>query len=101
MPMAVYHRTVRWYHAFMPTRRRRYQVTETDAVARALEEAARRWPNEPRSRLVVRTITAGGEALATDAETKTRLAALRRLQGSYADAYGLGYLETLRTDWPA
>lgn len=101
MPAAVYHRTLRWYHSYMPTHRRRYQVTETDAVAHALDTAARRWPNEPRSRLIVRTITAGGVALATDAETETRLATLRRVQGGYADAYGADYLETLRADWPA
>lgn len=85
----------------MPTARRRYQVTETDDVARALDEAARRWPNEPRSRLIVRTITAGGKALANDAADEARLATLRRLRGTYADAYGPGYLTTLRSDWPA
>ena len=85
----------------MPTARRRYQVTETDDVVRALDEAAQRWPNEPRSRLIVRAITAGGEALASTAASETRLATVRRLQGTYADAYGAKYLESLRTDWPA
>ena len=97
----VYHQKPRWYYLLMPTSRRRYQVTETDEVAHALDEAAKHWPNEPRSRLIVRTITAGGEALAKDAALETRLATLRRLQGSYPDAYGPGYLETLRDDWPA
>lgn len=97
----VYHQNARWYHCFMPTSRRRYQVTETNDVARALDEAAKHWPNEPRSRLIVRTIAAGGEALAKDAALDIRLATLRRLQGSYPDAYGPGYLETLRADWPA
>lgn len=96
----VYHPRSRWYHAFMPTSRRRYQVTETDDVAHALDEAAKRWPNEPRSRLIVRAITAGGDALAKDAALDIRLATLRRLQGSYPDAYGPGYLATLREDWP-
>ena len=97
----VYHLDSRWYHAFMPTSRRRYQVTETDDVARALDEAAKRWPNEPRSRLVVRAITAGGEALEMKAALDIRLATLKRLQGSDPDAYGPGYLESLRSDWPA
>lgn len=98
---AVYHLKQRWYHAYMPTSRRRYQVTETDDIARALDEAAKRWPNEPRSRLIVRAITAGGEALARDAELERRLATLKRLQGSEPDAYGPGYLENLRSEWPA
>ena len=97
----VYHRMLRWYHATMPTARRRYQVTETDQVARALDEAAGRWPNEPRSRLIVRAIVAGGEALAKEATSEARLAALHRLQGTYADAYAPHYLDSLRTDWPA
>ena len=97
----MYHLRWRWYHTLMPTSRRRYQVTETDEVARALDEAAKRWPNEPRSRLIVRAITAGGDALASDAALDIRLATLGRLQGSYPDAYGPGYLEALRDDWPA
>lgn len=97
----VYHLDARWYHVFMPTSRRRYQVTETDDIARALDEAAKRWPNEPRSRLIVRAIAAGGEALAKNAALDIRLATLKRLQGSYPDEYGPGYLESLRSDWPA
>ena len=101
MPNAtVYHLWWRWYHSLMPTSRRRYQVTETDDVARALDEAAKRWPNEPRSRLIVRAITAGGNALAKDAELDIRLATLKRLQGSFPDDYGPDYLATLREDWP-
>lgn len=47
----------------MPTTKPRYAVTDTDAVARALDIAALRWPQEPRSRLLMRVIEAGGEAL--------------------------------------
>lgn len=104
MQPAVYHHSSRWYHLIMPTARRRYQVTETDEVARALDEAAKRWPDEPRSRLIVRTITAGGETLANNAAAESRLATLHRLQGSYGNAYGnaygTDYLNALRTDWP-
>lgn len=96
----VYHLQRQWYHSFMPTSRRRYQVTETDEIARALDEAAKQWPHEPRSRLVVRAITAGGEALAKDAKLERRLATLKRLRGSEPDAYGPGYLENLRSEWP-
>lgn len=97
----MYHQLTKWYYLFMPTARRRYQVTETDDVARALDTAAQRWPGEPRSRLIVRIILTGGETLAQDAATESRLTAIRRLQGTYTDAYGPDYLRALRTDWPA
>lgn len=85
----------------MPTVRRRFQITETDAVARALDAAEKRWPGEPRSRLMVRLILAGGEALADDSVLDSRLATLRRISGSDSLSYGPGYLEELRSDWPA
>ena len=47
----------------MPTIRPRYQVTETPEVARALDRAAKRWPGEPRSRLLVRLVEVGGGLL--------------------------------------
>lgn len=97
----VYHSNSRWYHAFMPTARRRFQVTETPEVARAIDAAAAVWPGEPRSRLLVRVIAAGREALERDAEVESRRVVLRRLSGSYAGEYGPGYLDELRADWPA
>lgn len=97
----VYHLQSRWYRFPMPTARRRYQVTETDAVARAIDAAAERWPGESRSRLLVRVIAAGGEALERDAEVEARCAALRRVSGSLTGVYGPGYLDELRADWPA
>jgi hypothetical protein len=84
----------------MPTARRRYQITETPDVARAIDQAARRWPGEPRSKLLVRTIMAGGDSLTNNAESERRLAAIRRTQGQYTDAYGDNYLRELRDDWP-
>ncbi|ANS79766.1 hypothetical protein SGUI_2370 [Serinicoccus hydrothermalis] len=87
----------------MPTTRPRHQVTETPEVARALDLAARRWPDEPRSRLLVRLVTAGGLTLAEghDEETGRRLAAIGDTAGKYADAFADGYLSDLRDDWPA
>jgi hypothetical protein len=86
----------------MPTARRRYQVTETDEVARALDEAARRWPGEPRSRLLVRLITENGRAIAelNEEEVARRLAAIDRYAGTFAGLYSADYLEELRKDWP-
>jgi hypothetical protein len=86
----------------MPTARHRYQVTETDDVERALEAAAKRWPGEPRSRLLLRIINAGGTAVtqSSDLVAEARRAAIDHARGAYTDAYGPDYLALLREDWP-
>lgn len=87
----------------MPTTRPRYQVTETPAVARALDKAARRWPGEPRSRLLVRLVEAGGDMLENDENTDNLVhrAAVLASAGRYPEAFGPDYLGELRADWPA
>ena len=100
MTQPVYHLVSRWYHSIVPTNRRRYQITETAEVSRAIDEAAQRWPDESRARLLVRAIVTGGEALADQPGEAARQRALTRLGSNYADAYGPGYLSDLRTDWP-
>lgn len=87
----------------MPTARHRYQVTETDEVSRALEAAEKRWPGEPRARLIVRLITENGARVAevNQAERERRRAALDAVAGSFSGMYPLGYLEELRAEWPA
>jgi hypothetical protein len=86
----------------VPTSRPRYQVTETDEIARALDAAERRWPGEPRSRLLVRLIVDGGEKIAEidEAVAERRRAALSRA-GELGIRYPDGYLTALRDEWPA
>lgn len=86
----------------MPTTRPRYQVTETPDVARALDNAARRWPGEPRSKLLLLLVREGGAAVAGAREEAKarRLAAIDRTAAAYPDAFGRGYLARLREDWP-
>ncbi len=86
----------------MPTTRPRYQVTETPDVARALDLAARRWPHEPRSKLLLRLVKAGSLALeeGLTEEARLRLAAIDATSGKYADVFGDNHLEELRRDWP-
>jgi hypothetical protein len=86
----------------MPTNRPRHQVTETPAVIHALEVAARRWPNEPRSKLLLRLIDVGGEALedARNELARSRREAIDSTTGKYPDCFGEGYLAELREDWP-
>ncbi len=86
----------------MPTARHRYQITETDDVARALAAAEERWPGEPRSKLIVRLITENGERVAevNDVEAARRRAALDAIAGAFEGLYPAGYLEDLRAEWP-
>lgn len=86
----------------MPTTRPRHQITETPEIARALDAAARRWPGEPRSRLLVHLVRAGSDALQDSRanEAAERRAALDRLANDYSDLYPDGYLAELRADWP-
>ncbi len=86
----------------MPTLRPRYQVTETPEVARALDRAAKRWPGESRSKLLVRLVEVGGGVLEDDARADdlTHRAAVLASAGRYAEAFGSDYLAELRADWP-
>ena len=88
----------------VPTTRPRHVITETDEVARALDAAAKRWPEDrdSRAKLVLRLLGEGYRALG---ETAGEVAAerretLRRTSGLLTGVYGPGYLEELRQDWP-
>lgn len=97
------HFATRSYTCVVPATRPRYQVTETPAVARALNRAAKRWPGEPRSRLLVRLVEAGGDMLANDesADKQDHRSAVLASAGRYPEAFGADYLAELRADWPA
>ena len=88
----------------MPTTRPRHVVTETDRVARALDDAAKRWPAESgnRSRLLLRLVEEGHAAVTRDHEqlVARRRDAIERASGSLTGLYGPDYLEQLRQDWP-
>lgn len=83
-------------------RRHRYRIIETDEVSRALDAAKHRWPGEPRSRLIVRLVTANGESIgeANEAEAASLRAAVRANAGSLSGMYPAGYLDELRSEWP-
>jgi hypothetical protein len=86
----------------MPTARHRYQITETDEVAHALDAAERRWPGEPRSRLIVRLITENGETgEVSESETARRIAAVEAIAGTFPGLSNPSLLKELRDEWPA
>lgn len=88
----------------MPTTRPRLTITETDEVARALDDAAVRWPEvRSRQQLLLRLLEQGHAALrrARDEDAERRRQAIRRTSGSLTGAYAADHLEALREDWPA
>jgi len=88
----------------MPTTRPRHVITETDQVARALDAADRRWPEERghRARLLVRLVEEGYRVVAGEHEQRAadRREAVVRTSGVLTGVYGDGYLTELREDWP-
>lgn len=88
----------------VPTDRPRHTITETDEVARALDDAAKRWPahSGTRGKLLLRLVEEGHDAISgeSDRETRRRADAVRRTSGALSGLYPEGYLERLREDWP-
>lgn len=99
----MYHLIHKWYTLLMPTTRPRYQVTETPEVAEALDRAAKKWPGEARSKLLLRLVEMGAHTLehAEHAELAAHRAAVIATAGRYDTAFGPGYLADARGDWPA
>lgn len=88
----------------VPTTRPRHLITESDELAAALDDAARRWPEDRHSRakLLVHLAEAGHRALTADSQRKRtqRLTAIHSTSGALSGTYGPDYLKQLREDWP-
>lgn len=80
-------------------------VTESDAVARALDDAARRWPSDSSSKakLLLHLVEEGHRALVEEQEGNddARRRAVEATSGALTGLYEKGYLDALREDWPA
>lgn len=88
----------------MPTTRPRHLITETEQVARALDDAAKRWPAESgnRAKLLLHLLEEGHRAVIGHQESslRERREAVARTSGALTGFYGGGYLSELRQDWP-
>ena len=98
----MYHFYPQWYTCLVPTTRPRYQVTETPAITAALDRAAKRWPGEARSKLLLRLVGLGAHALEHQehGDSEAHQTAVMACAGRYDTAFGPDYLTDLRGDWP-
>jgi hypothetical protein len=79
-------------------------ITETEEIARALNDAARHWPQDSKrpAKLLLDLVREGHRAIAADAERAVadRQTAIERTGGALTGVYPADYLEQLRGDWP-
>jgi hypothetical protein len=89
----------------MPTARPRHVVTESDSVARAIDDAAQRWPEDSgnRAKLLLHLVEEGHRAVVEEhaSEADKHRQVVARTSGALTGLYGEGYLDALRKDWPA
>jgi hypothetical protein len=89
----------------MPTTNRRHAITETEDIARALDVAAKAWPDlaDKPGGLLRRLVLLGGRTLAHDraAADDAREKAIDATAGALAGVFGPEYMHELREDWPA
>lgn len=79
-------------------------ITETDQVARAIDDAARRWPEEGgnRPRLLLRLLEEGHRAVTGERQRRVTAHrdAVAGTSGTLTGMYEAGYLDDLRSEWP-
>jgi hypothetical protein len=89
----------------MPTTRPRHVITETDDIARALDDAARRWPDDSdsRSKLLLHLLDEGHRAVIEQStnNAEAQRHAIAHTDGALTGMYGDNYLDQLRDDWLA
>lgn len=88
----------------MPTARQRHMITETEPLARALDEASSLWPEfaSERSKLLQKVLSEGMEAVHLRAEKKKleKERAIRQVAGSMNGIWPDGWREELLNEWP-
>jgi hypothetical protein len=80
-------------------------ITESDALAKAIDDAANLWPDiaDERAEILRRLIERGIESVETEVNEKleTRRKAVLEVAGSLSGIWPENYLEELRSEWPA
>lgn len=88
----------------MPTTRARYTLTETPALAEALDAAADTWPElrDDRAALLRRLVEAGHQAVVrhTDDRVGRRREAVQAVAGTLTGVYPRGAADELKSEWP-
>lgn len=82
----------------MPTARPRHMLTETEEVAAALADAARRWPGRSPAELLRKLILEGHAVL--ESRRDAERAAVAATAGAWDEFYETGLRERLREEWP-
>ena len=79
-------------------------ITETEDIAHALTDAARRWPQDrgKPSKLLLDLVREGHRSITekTGRLAEERSAAVQQTAGVLTGTYSAGYLADLRQDWP-
>jgi hypothetical protein len=80
-------------------------ITESDALAKAIDDAARLWPEvkDERAELLRRLIDRGIESVEAEfnKQIEARRKAVMEVAGSLSGIWPENYLEELRAEWPA
>jgi hypothetical protein len=85
----------------MPTTSPRHFVTESDGLAAALDAAARRLPDLSRAQLLVHLALRVTPQRQPRPRRNTRDGcSIERHSGEFTGAYGPGYLDAPRDEWP-
>lgn len=79
-------------------------ITESDALAKAIDDAARIWPDakDERAELLRRLIDRGIESVESEASEKleTRRQAIKNVAGSLSGIWPENWREEMRAEWP-
>ena len=88
----------------MPTLRNRHMITESDALAKAIDDAARLWPEiaDERAELLRRLLDRGIQSVEAEfqEQMESRRKAITEVVGSLPGVWPKNWREEIRAGWP-